>query len=70
MRSLQSDYAYFQFLDEARGEQTASPLTASLCLIREFPNLRREEAKAVFLDWRNMCRCYRADEASGPQPSS
>lgn len=51
MRSLVSDCTYFEFLDEMR-EGTSSTLVVSIRLIEEFPNLKREEAKAVYLDWR------------------
>ena len=52
MRSLVADSVYFEFLDNLSGETTASTLAATLCLVGEFPNLRREEAKAIYLDWR------------------
>ena len=56
MRSLVSDRAYFEFLDKMRGENTSSTFEASVHLVREFPNLKREEAKAIYLDWRRDCR--------------
>ena len=53
MRSLTPDRKYFEYLDEMRGELTSSTFAASLYLVQEFPNLKREEAKAVYLDWRS-----------------
>lgn len=52
MRSLVSDTIYYCFLDKERGHETASSLSATHLLMREFPNLKREEAKAVFQDWK------------------
>jgi hypothetical protein len=44
---------YYDYLDEIRGERTVSALAASLSLAAEFPNLRWDEAKAVFRDWKD-----------------
>ena len=52
MRSLVSDSAYFEFLDGMAGG-ASSVFLVSVCLIEEFPNLKREEAKAVYLDWKS-----------------
>ena len=52
MRSLVSDCTYFEFLDGMAGDMS-SVFLASVLLLEEFPNLRREEAKAVFLDWKS-----------------
>ena len=52
MRSLVSDCAYFEFLDEKAGD-VSSTFIASVHLLEAFPNLRREEAKAVYQDWKS-----------------
>jgi len=52
MRSLNSDAEYFTFLDELRDSGTVNTVLAASYLIREFPGLRAEEAKAICADWR------------------
>ncbi|MBQ9001127.1 MAG: hypothetical protein IJ087_04660 [Eggerthellaceae bacterium] len=52
MRSLKPDSEYFAFLDELRDGGTVNTVLAATYLVREFPGLRAEEAKAVCADWR------------------
>ena len=52
MRSLAPDSEYFAFLDALRDSGEASTVLAATYLVREFPNLRAEEAKAICADWR------------------
>ena len=52
MRSLVADSEYFAFLDELRDSGTVNTVLAASCLVREFPNLRAEEAKPTGADWR------------------
>jgi len=56
MRSLNPDTEYFKFLDSLRVRDDMNTTLAPVYLIREFPNLRSEEAKAVCADWRARCR--------------
>jgi hypothetical protein len=46
LRSLKPDSEYFTFLDELRDSGTVDTVLAASCLVREFPGLRAEEAKA------------------------
>ena len=62
MRSLFPDSDYFGFLDERRGDASVDIVIASSELMREFPWLKREEARAVFADWR---RCRRTPRPAG-----
>ena len=52
MRSLKPDSEYFTFLDELRDSGTVNTVLAASYLVREFPGLRAEEAKAICADWR------------------
>ena len=52
MRSLVSDGEYFAFLDALRDSGEVNTVLAASYLVREFPNLRAEEAKAICVDWR------------------
>ena len=52
MRSLVSDSDYFAFLDALRDSGEVNTVLAATFLVREFPNLRPEEAKAIYADWR------------------
>ncbi|MBR2804919.1 MAG: hypothetical protein IKE20_07250 [Eggerthellaceae bacterium] len=52
MRSLNPDAEYFAFLDELRDSGTVNTVLAASYLVREFPGLRAEEAKAICADWR------------------
>ena len=52
MRSLNSDSEYFAFLDELGDSGTVNTVLAASYLVREFPGLRAEEAKAICADWR------------------
>ena len=52
MRSLVSDSDYFTFLDALRDGGEVNTVLAATYLVREFPNLRAEEAKAICADWR------------------
>ena len=52
MRSLTPDSEYFAFLDELRDSGTVNTVLAASHLVREYPNLRAEEAKAICADWR------------------
>ena len=52
MRSLVPDSKYFAFLDGLRDSSTVNTVLAASYLVREFPNLRAEEAKAICADWR------------------
>ena len=47
MRSLKPDSEYFTFLDELRDSGTVNTVLAASYLVREFPGLRAEEAKAI-----------------------
>ena len=52
MRSLAPDSEYFAFLDALRDRGEVNTVLAASYLVREFPNLRAEEAKAFCADWR------------------
>ena len=52
MRSLNSDAEYFTFLDALRDSGTVNTVLVASYLVREFPGLRAEEAKAICADWR------------------
>ena len=52
MRSLVSDGDYFAFLDALRDSGEVNTVLAATYLVREYPNLRAEEAKAICADWR------------------
>ena len=52
MRSLVPDREYFAFLDALRDGGEVNTVLAATYLVREFPNLRPEEAKAICVDWR------------------
>ena len=56
MRSLIPDEKYFGFLDGLRERGGVNIVLAPNALIREFPNLRSEEAKAICADWRATYR--------------
>ena len=65
MRSLVSDSEYFAFLDELRDSGTVNTVPAAPGLVREFPNLRAEEAKAICADWRATYHERRTRKAAG-----
>ena len=52
MRSLNLDAEHFEFLDALRDTGEVSTVLAVSYLVREFPGLRAEEAKAICADWR------------------
>ena len=52
MRSLVSDRRYYAFLNGMRDETLRHTELVIADLIKEFPHLRAEEAKAVWQDWR------------------
>ena len=52
MRSLNPDAEYFAFLDALRDSGEVNTMLAVSDLVREFPGLRTEEAKAICADWR------------------
>lgn len=52
MRSLNPDAEYFAFLDALRDSGEVNTMLAVSYLVREFPGLRTEEAKAICVDWR------------------
>lgn len=52
MRSLNPDAEYFAFLDALRDSGEVNTMLAVSYLVREFPGLRAEEAKAICADWR------------------
>ena len=52
MRSLASDNEYFVFLDALRDGGEVNTVLAASYLVREYPHLRAEEAKAICADWR------------------
>lgn len=52
MRSLNLDAEHFAFLDALRDSGEVSTVLAVSYLVREFPGLRAEEAKAICADWR------------------
>ena len=66
MRSLNSDAEYFTFLDELRDSGTVNTVLAASYLIREFPGLRAEEAKAICADWRATYHERRTRPAARP----
>ena len=53
MRSLASDSDYFAFLDSLRDSGEVNTVLAASYLVREYPHLRAEEAKAICADWRS-----------------
>ena len=53
MRSLFPDSDYYGFLDERSDDVRVDIVAASSELMREFPCLKREEARAVFTDCRS-----------------
>ena len=55
MRSLNPDSEYFEFLDELRDNGAVNTVLAAAYLVREFPGLRSEEAKAICTP-RALCR--------------
>lgn len=56
MRGFYSDGDYFVYLDALRDGGQARAVLAAILLVREFPGLRPEEARAVCADWRAACR--------------
>ena len=52
MRSLATDSEYFAFLDALRDSGEVNTILAATYLVREFPNLRADEAKVVCANWR------------------
>ena len=52
MRSLNPDAERFAFLDALRDSGEVNTMLAVSYLVREFPGLRAEEAKAICADWR------------------
>ena len=46
------DGDYFASLDELRDSGEVNTVLAATYLVREFPNLKAEEAKAICADWR------------------
>lgn len=52
MRNLLPDSEYFAYLDGLRDEGAVNTVLAASYLVREFPHLRPEEAKAICTDWR------------------
>ena len=52
MRGFYSDGDYFAYLDALRDGGQANTVLAASFLVREFPGLRPEEARAVCADWR------------------
>lgn len=52
MRSLRPDSEYFAFLDELRDGGAVNTVLSAAYLVREYPELRAEEAKAICADWR------------------
>ena len=56
MRSLVPDEKYYRFLDDMRERGGINLMLAPHMLVREFPTLRNEEAKAICADWRMSYR--------------
>ena len=52
MRSLTSDSEYFTFLDSLRDSGEVNTVLAASYLVREYPHLHVEGAKAICADWR------------------
>lgn len=52
MRSLNPDAEYFAFLDALRDSGEVNTMLAVSYLVRGFPGLRAEEARAICADWR------------------
>ena len=65
MRSLAPDSEYFAFLDELRDSGAVNTVLAASYLVREYPNLRAEEAKAICADWRATYHERRTWKAAG-----
>ena len=51
MRSQVLDKEHFAFLDALRDGGGVNTMLAATYLVREYPNLRAEEGKAVCADW-------------------
>lgn len=52
MRSQVSDSEYYAFPDALRDGGAVNTVLAVTYLVREFPNLRAGDAKAICADWR------------------
>lgn len=65
MRSLAPDSEYFAFLDLLRDSGEANTVLAASYLVREYPHLRTEEAKAICADWRETYHERRARPVRG-----
>ena len=65
MRSLAPDSEYFAFLDELRDSGAVNTVLAASYLVREYPNLRAEEAKAICADWRAAYHERRTRKVAG-----
>ena len=59
MRSLVADSECFAFLDDLAASGTVNTVLAASYLVREFPGLRVEEAKAICTP-RALCRSLRS----------
>ena len=60
MRGFYSDGDYFAYLDALRDGGQANTVLAASFLVREFPGLRPEEARAVCADACIVCADWRA----------
>ena len=65
MRSLVPDKDYFAFLNALRDSGEVNTILAASYLVREFPNLRAEEAKVICADWRATYHERRTRKAAG-----
>jgi hypothetical protein len=65
LRSLVSDSEYFAFLDALRDSGEVNTVLAASYLVREFPGLRAEEAKAICAGWRATYHERRTRKAGG-----
>ena len=52
MESMRQKTKYFVFLDGLRNKGEVSTIMAPVELMKEFPDLRAEEAKAICAEWR------------------
>lgn len=68
MRSLYPDSSYFEFLDDLCANQAINVVLIPSLLVREFPLLRAEEAKAVYADWYARRRLHRVACAKPANP--
>ena len=62
--------AYYAFLDALQDKGEVSTIMAPVALIKEFPDLRVEEAKAICADWRATYHERRSRPTRSTSPSA